>query len=232
MTIFLFDSLLFLLYINILFIIRIKVLDTAPAQLTQNYYECYQNSDSAFFNALGIASGNTQLAVPLAVLALLPVLYILLVAVRKVPPKEEYTNLEKDQAIEILSILLLRIRDGKTRGVKSKGVLLNLTKELIAAAKEDGGYPDSDDENEDSDDETPKKRKKSLKPKHKADSDDEEGYVDSDNEQEIEEIEAVRPSHSRKNSIRKSKSHKKKRNSVSGRDKSTRVMHKMAVFTK
>ena len=53
--------------------------------------------------------------------------------------------------MEILSLLLLRLRDGKTRGIKKGGILEHLTKELIAAAKEEGGYPDSDDE-EDEDD--------------------------------------------------------------------------------
>lgn len=36
-------------------------------------------------------------------------------------------------------------RDGKTRSMKADGVLLKLTKELIATAKQEGGYPDSDD---------------------------------------------------------------------------------------
>lgn len=45
-------------------------------------------------------------------------------------------------------MLLLRLRDGKTRGIKRGGVLEQLTNELIAAAKEEGGYPDSDDEEE------------------------------------------------------------------------------------
>lgn len=43
-------------------------------------------------------------------------------------------------------MLLLRLRDGKTRGIKPRGVLAALTKEIISAAKEEGGYPDSDDE--------------------------------------------------------------------------------------
>jgi hypothetical protein len=50
---------------------------------------------------------------------------------------------------------LLRIRDGKTRGLRVKGVLLALGKELIRAAKEEGGYPDSDD-SDDEDDRTSK----------------------------------------------------------------------------
>jgi hypothetical protein len=54
--------------------------------------------------------------------------------------------------MEILALLLLRIRDGKTRGIKRNGVLQALAKELISAAKEEGGYPDSDDEEEEDED--------------------------------------------------------------------------------
>jgi hypothetical protein len=120
-----------------------------PTQLTQDYYECYPDQFSAFLNAIGIASGNTQLAVPLTVCFLLPLVYLVLVAMRQAPPKEEYTNREKQQALEILSILLLRLRDGKSRGIRKNGVLIQLTEELIRAAKEDSGFPDSDDEGDD-----------------------------------------------------------------------------------
>lgn len=122
------------------------MVQNTPTALTQSYYDCYQSPESALFSALGIASGNTSLAVPIVVMAILPLLYLLLVAIRQVPPKEEYSDPEKDQAIEILSILMLRLRDGKTRGVKKGGILMKLTQELITAAKEEGGYPDSDDE--------------------------------------------------------------------------------------
>lgn len=75
-----------------------------------------------------------------------------------VPPKVEYEKKEIDDALVIFSTQLLRIRDGKTRGIKPDGNLWNLTKELIRAAKEEGGYPDSDDSNsdEDGDEETGK----------------------------------------------------------------------------
>jgi hypothetical protein len=59
---------------------------------------------------------------------------------------------------------MLRIRDGKTRGIVSGGILKKLTDgwvlliwftlivELIRSAKNEGGYPDSDDEDEEADD--------------------------------------------------------------------------------
>lgn len=119
----------------------------------QDYYKCYPTHFNAFFNALGIASGNTQLAVPLIVVLLLPMLYGFLNMINYIPAKEEYNKLEKEEAIDILALILLRLRDGKSRGVKPKGVLMTLTKELIAAAKEEGGFPDSDDEQDYDEDE-------------------------------------------------------------------------------
>jgi hypothetical protein len=58
---------------------------------------------------------------------------------------------QKFEAVSALGLQLLRLRDGKTRGLKSTGVLVALGNELVKAAKQEGGYPDSDDS--DSDDE-------------------------------------------------------------------------------
>jgi hypothetical protein len=70
---------------------------------------------------------------------------------QKMPPPEEYSETDKQKATEILSIMMLRLRDGKTRGVKKSGVLNAMVKELISAAKQEGGFPDSDDEDDDED---------------------------------------------------------------------------------
>lgn len=86
-------------------------------------------------SALGIASGNVQIFIPIFVFILLPFLYVSLVAIKQVPPKPEYTKEEKDQALEIFSMLLLRLRDGKTRGIKPRGVLVGLTKGMGANAE-------------------------------------------------------------------------------------------------
>ncbi len=118
-------------------------------QLTQDYYECYSGDRAALINAVGVAVGNTSLAVPFIVIMCLPFIYMILVLIKQVPPPDEYSKDEKEEAIETLATLLLRMRDGKTRGVKANGVLVTLTKELISAAKEENGIPDSDDEDSD-----------------------------------------------------------------------------------
>jgi hypothetical protein len=145
----------------------------APVQLTQDYFECYNDEFNAFLNALGIATGNTSLAVPATMIILLPVIYLILVLLRKNPPREEYNARDKNQALEVFSILLLRLRDGKSRGIKPTGVLSQLTKEIISAAKEESGFPDSDDEY-DSDDEGGEGDKKIATVNAKVDSDDDE----------------------------------------------------------
>jgi hypothetical protein len=108
-----------------------KLVNNPPVQFTQTYYECYQSSGPAFVTAVGVASGNVQIFVPIVMFGLLPFLYFVLVAVRQVPPKEEYRKDDKQIAVEILGLLLLRIRDGKTRGIKRNGVLQALAKGIL-----------------------------------------------------------------------------------------------------
>ncbi len=76
-----------------------KLVENPPVQFTQIYYECYQPTTSAFITAVGVASGNTQIFIPFFVFGLLPFLYFLLVAIRQVPPKEEYTKAEVSEGI-------------------------------------------------------------------------------------------------------------------------------------
>ncbi len=67
-----------------------------------------------------------------------------------------FVNRQRQDALNSFSEQLLRLRDGKVRGLKPNGALVTLGRELIAAAKEEVGYPDSDDSDnsgEDSDDE-------------------------------------------------------------------------------
>ena len=62
--------------------------------------------------------------------------------------------MEKRRASEVLSILLLRLRDRKTRGFKKKGLLPQLYREIAIAAAEDVGRgSDSDDESDEEDEE-------------------------------------------------------------------------------
>ena len=98
----------------------------------------------AIFISVGVASGNTATLIPVVMFSLLPLLYLYLQASGSVPPKDEYSKAEVvtchrcpclhhqiEAATQSLAILMLRIRDGKTRGINQKGLLKQLTKGAV-----------------------------------------------------------------------------------------------------
>lgn len=124
-----------------------KLQAVPPEAISETYFECYPHMDATFINAIGVASGNTSIAMIVFLFLMLPVLYIILAVISQIPSKEEYSHDEKQDAMELLSIILLRLRDGKSRGIKRRGVLAGLAKELMSAAEiETAEEPDSDDE--------------------------------------------------------------------------------------
>ena len=52
--------------------------DSPPQRLEQEYYECHHDNSEALFQALGIASGNAAMFVPIILFSLLPLLYLYL----------------------------------------------------------------------------------------------------------------------------------------------------------
>jgi hypothetical protein len=102
-----------------------------PVQFTQLYYECYDQTRAAIVSALGIASGNAQIFLPILMFLILPFLYLILLVIHEVPPKAEYKEQEKEQVNAIFALVLLRLRDGKTRGIKKHGILSQLAKGMI-----------------------------------------------------------------------------------------------------
>ncbi len=136
--------------------------------LTEPYFECTSTFYEALNNAIGIASGNTSTFFPIFVAMLLPLMYLYLKIIGYVPPKEEYTKEEKEEALDILLTNILRVRDGKTRAMPKHGPFVNLANDLVKISTEAPGYPDSDDsddEDPDSDDEEPNKNNKNKRNK-------------------------------------------------------------------
>jgi hypothetical protein len=126
--------------------------NNAPVELIEQYYSCTLRPTDAIFNAIGIATGNTALFIPLLCFFCLPLLYSYLQLSNNVPLKADYSKGELDAAEKALALIILRIRDGKLRGIKKTSVLTKMTSELVSAAKTESGYADSDDDS-DSDDE-------------------------------------------------------------------------------
>lgn len=117
-----------------------------PTPIVENYYECTLQNYDALNNSIGIASGNVSVVVPIVMFALLPLMYLWLTITGNVQNKEEYDKETRDAALDLFALQMLRIRDGKTRGLKKNGKLFSIAEELVIAAKRgDGGYPDSDD---------------------------------------------------------------------------------------
>lgn len=130
------------------------IVSNPPVEIIENYYECTMLPYDSMFNALGVAGGNIGIAVPIIVMCCLPFMYGWLKLTGNVQPAPEYEKHEKEAALDLLALQLLRIRDGRVRGMKAEGELQKIGKELVLAArKADGGYPDSDDSFSDDDDE-------------------------------------------------------------------------------
>jgi hypothetical protein len=131
-----------------------SIISNPPVEIVESYYECTMTPYDSMFNAIGVAGGNIGIAVPLIMFFCLPLMYGWMKITGTVQPQPEYEKIEKEAALDLLALQLLRIRDGRVRGMKVGGELLKVGKELVSAAhKADGGYPDSDDSDSNSDDE-------------------------------------------------------------------------------
>jgi len=134
-----------------------SIIYNPPVQIVEDYYECTMLPYDAMFNAIGVAGGNIGIAVPVIMFCCLPLLYAWLKLTGNVQAQPEYEKLEKEAALDLLALQLLRIRDGRVRGMKKGGELLKVGRDLVLSAqKADGGLPDSDDSESDDDEEDPK----------------------------------------------------------------------------
>lgn len=123
-----------------------------PTRLSEYYMKCTNTRTNAAGDALGIAVGNTSLAIPLLAALFLPILYFILMVTDTLPPADEYSKEMLDAVNTLIAYQILRFRDGKTLGLTRDGYLSNICKELLASTKGEAGMVDSDDE-QDSDDE-------------------------------------------------------------------------------
>ena len=128
-----------------------NIIHNPPTPIVEDYYECVLKPTDALINAAGIASGNMSVITPLAMLGLLPLIYLWLTLTGNVKPKPEYTKDDKEMALDYLALQILRVRDNRIRGIKQDGYLMNFSHELIKAADTaDGQYVDSDDSDDES----------------------------------------------------------------------------------
>ncbi|RYH13877.1 hypothetical protein EON65_34630, partial [archaeon] len=105
-----------------------------PVALVQDYYECYNSKEQAILNAAGIATGNASLFMLGLFIALVPVIYIMLACLHRVPEKGEYSDKQKGNALDTFATVLLRIRD--ERLVNRYTVVEKLFDELLDVMNE------------------------------------------------------------------------------------------------
>ncbi|CAE7537794.1 unnamed protein product, partial [Symbiodinium microadriaticum] len=124
------------------------LVDNPPTPLVENYYECVETPESALFQSVGVSVGNTSALVPIVLLGTLPFLFLYFQLSGKAPLKPEYEEEDLETIGKALSLLILRVRDGKLRGIKKDGTLYHLTRELLHSSKENTGDVDSDDDSD------------------------------------------------------------------------------------
>jgi hypothetical protein len=87
-------------------------------------------------NSVGVATGNLSIFMFFLVLILAPLSYCLSKKVKKTKP--EYEMEEIQSASYALTVALMRIRDGKDKGIDPDGILVKLTREMQRLAQVEG----------------------------------------------------------------------------------------------
>eukprot|EP01040_Poterioochromonas_malhamensis_P012603 gene12603-13796_t len=106
---------------------------TPPTPLTQIYYKCHSTSIDALINAVGVASGNTSIAMLLLLFISVPLVFGFMACCRVIPKEQEFREKEKSIVLDTLATVLLRIRDKHYEALDPCGTAANLAEELIIA---------------------------------------------------------------------------------------------------
>eukprot|EP01035_Chromulina_nebulosa_P023579 gene23579-30573_t len=95
-----------------------------------------QSCQSAtLISSLGVAAGNMSIALPIALAVLLPLVYLLLRCMDKVPMEDVYTEEEEATATRMIAGMLLRLRDKRAAGLLHDGIVAAWYAELTDVAK-------------------------------------------------------------------------------------------------
>ena len=84
--------------------------------------------------------GNVSIFFMAALIILLPILYIALAYLHRVPPSPEYSTRQQKILLETLLVVMLRYRDAHIRPEKapsSNGIIAQLVKELESELEKD-----------------------------------------------------------------------------------------------
>lgn len=129
-------SLLLCLFIFLLFG-RDLLTETTPTALTQSYFSCLTTVDDALLNAIGVASGNTSIAMLILLFVCVPSVILTMALCKATPKEQEFSDKEKERTLDSLATLILRVRDENYEGIPNgkETVIAGITEELVSAVK-------------------------------------------------------------------------------------------------
>jgi hypothetical protein len=108
-----------------------------PTPLSQDYYSCFPAFNDALLNAIGVASGNTSIAILLLMFVCVPTVILIMAFCKAIPREQEYSDKEKARTLDTFATLILRVRDEHYEGINidEKNIVAQITDELIDAVK-------------------------------------------------------------------------------------------------
>jgi hypothetical protein len=104
-----------------------------PTPLHQIYYSCLPATYDVLIDAIGIASGNTSIAILVLIFVCFPIVILLMACCRVYPRSLEYHEKEKRRTLDTLATLILRIRDEHYEGIKRNGTISEVAEEMMKA---------------------------------------------------------------------------------------------------
>jgi hypothetical protein len=110
-----------------------KLAATPPTPLHQIYYSCLPSEYDTLINAIGIASGNTSIAILLLMFLCFPIVIVIMACCRVYPRSLEFSEKEKHRVLDTLATLILRIRDDHNEGVTQNGTISEVADEMVKA---------------------------------------------------------------------------------------------------
>jgi len=85
--------------------------------------------------AVGVASGNLSVTVPIVLAILLPLVFLLLQCLDKVPMKDVYGKEDEEKALQVVAGMMLRLRDRRAVGLRPDSTLQLWYSELAESAQ-------------------------------------------------------------------------------------------------
>jgi hypothetical protein len=110
-----------------------KLALTPPTELTQIYYSCLPSKYDVLIDAIGIASGNTSIAILVLLFICFPIVIVVMACCRVYPRGLEYNEKEKNRVLDTLATLILRVRDDHYEGVTKNGTISEVAEEMVKA---------------------------------------------------------------------------------------------------